>query len=194
MRKSINHLIILFSFFLIISVFIYYFNEIKAIKTYNVSSSIIYDDVPKNNVNEDIIGSINIIGLNISLPLVQGLDNEYYLNHDYNKNLNKFGAIFLDYQSDLNREDTSIIYGHSSKIYNLPFNGLVKYLDNNYLKDNNLIRVNYLGIDYDYKVISAYSASALKKINKKGYYLVLQTCNQEHNGYFIYVICQKLFK
>src|SRR5574344_1545307 len=190
MKKILNSLLLILLILFIFNITYYFYNKYSSIKTYTISSPVSYDDNPKY-INEDIIGNISIPNLNIDLPLVQGLDNEFYLNHDYNKNNNKFGAIFLDYQSDLNRESTSIIYGHSSKIYTLPFNNLKKYLDESYRNANKYIYINYLGTNYTYKLVDAYSSSKLAKITKKGYFLALQTCNQEELNKFIYIIYEK---
>ena len=53
------------------------------------------EDIIKEN--EDTVGWIKIEGTNINYPVVQGKDNDYYLKHDYNKNNNSAGWIFMDY-------------------------------------------------------------------------------------------------
>lgn len=64
--------------------------------------------------NPDIIAWIIIPGTDISYPIVQGADNEYYLNYTALKEYNRRGAIFIDAQaaSDFTNDNT-IIYGHS---------------------------------------------------------------------------------
>lgn len=46
--------------------------------------------------SEDVAGWIVIPGTKVSYPLVQGNDNDYYLNHTYNGKSNVVGAIFAD--------------------------------------------------------------------------------------------------
>ena len=54
-------------------------------------------DLPAlQQVNSDVIGWIAIPGTEISYPLVQGTDNDYYLTHTWNQNSSAVGAIFMD--------------------------------------------------------------------------------------------------
>lgn len=67
-------------------------------------------------INPDVIAWIEIPGLEISYPVVQGRDNDYYLHHLITRENHKSGSIFMDFQ---NQEDLSdrntIIYGHNMK-------------------------------------------------------------------------------
>jgi sortase B len=87
-------------------------------------------------INPDVVGWIGYEGLEIDYPLVQGEDNEYYLNHLFTLERNKLGAIFLDYrnQSDFSDRNT-IVYGHNMKDGSM-FSSLTKYKDNAYYIDN----------------------------------------------------------
>lgn len=64
--------------------------------------------------NSDIIAWLYIPGCGINFPIVQGTDNEYYLQHTVEGNYNTMGSVFMDYNahSDFS-DDNSIIYGHS---------------------------------------------------------------------------------
>lgn len=63
--------------------------------------------------NEDVVGWIEIPGTELSYPLVQGSDNQYYLNHDWKREYSSGGAVFLEWT---NRRDLSgfhtIAYAH----------------------------------------------------------------------------------
>ena len=64
--------------------------------------------------NANILGWLYVPDCDISFPVVQGTDNQYYLNHTVNGEYNDRGSVFLD--ADANRQfkdDNSIIYGHS---------------------------------------------------------------------------------
>ena len=67
-------------------------------------------------VNEDIIGWIKVNALDISYPIAQGEDNEYYLHKTFERQDNFAGCIFMEYQnkSDFSDKNT-IIYGHNMK-------------------------------------------------------------------------------
>ena len=77
--------------------------------------------------NPDIVGFIEITGTNISYPVAQTIDNEFYLYHDLYGNIcrRREGSIFLDYENNLYElsDDNFIIYGHNmrngSKFHNI---------------------------------------------------------------------------
>ena len=50
-------------------------------------------------INEDLVAWIQIPGIGLDYPVVQGEDNEYYLYHTFQKENNKAGSIFLDYRN-----------------------------------------------------------------------------------------------
>lgn len=65
-------------------------------------------------VNPEIWGWLEYPALGISYPLVQGQDNQYYLNHLYDGSPGAAGALFLDAAGDPGLEDTlTILYGHN---------------------------------------------------------------------------------
>ena len=52
--------------------------------------------------NSDTAGWINVNNTNINYPYVQGKDNNYYLDHSFDKKYNEAGWVFLDYRNDKN--------------------------------------------------------------------------------------------
>lgn len=69
-----------------------------------------------NEINEDIIGWIRIGALDLSYPVAQAKDNDYYLHRTFERVDNFAGCIFLNcdnthYFTDQN----SIVYGHNMK-------------------------------------------------------------------------------
>ena len=87
-------------------------------------------------INPEVVGWIYIPGTNINYPVVQGQDNDYYLNHLFDGTINAAGCIFLDAAnaSDLTDPHT-IIYGHHMKD-NTMFADLVRYKQASYYKDH----------------------------------------------------------
>lgn len=67
-------------------------------------------------VNADVLGWIELPGTKISYPLLQGEDNELYLNHNWKKEASISGSIFLECTNpgDFSGFHT-IIYGHRMK-------------------------------------------------------------------------------
>lgn len=67
-------------------------------------------------VNEDVIGWIMIPDTEINYPLMQGEDNEYYLDYTWDKKKNAVGSIFLESTNSPDITDFhTIIYGHNIK-------------------------------------------------------------------------------
>ena len=67
-------------------------------------------------INPDIIAWISIEGTEISYPVVQGTDNDYYLKHTFEGTQNAAGSIFIDYMNSKSLEDcNTVIYGHNMK-------------------------------------------------------------------------------
>ncbi len=79
-------------------------------------------------VNRDIAAWIDFPGQDASYPVVQGTDNEHYLNLTFNGTRNSSGTIFADSRNDgLMTDGNTIIYGHNMKNGSM-FGFLKKYL------------------------------------------------------------------
>ena len=66
--------------------------------------------------NKDITAWLKIDGLGIDYPILQSVDNSYYLTHTAEKKSNKQGSVFLDYRNSYDFSDFySIVYGHNIK-------------------------------------------------------------------------------
>ena len=91
-------------------------------EVFTSGAEVLYDEYPKvkidhmslSSVNSDYVGWLYIPVLDISYPVVQGIDNEYYLTHTFQKTENKSGAIFVDAYATTEDFDV-IFYGHSMK-------------------------------------------------------------------------------
>ncbi len=66
-------------------------------------------------INPDIYGWISVEGTTIDYPLVQGEDNDYYLNHAYTGEFLPNGSIFVDYRNyeDIMKNFNTVMYGHN---------------------------------------------------------------------------------
>lgn len=74
------------------------------------------DFVALQVINPDIVAWLYIEGTEINYPVVQGADNEYYLQHLFDGTYNRSGCLFLDSRNTNDFSDThSIIYGHHMK-------------------------------------------------------------------------------
>ncbi|MEE0776941.1 MAG: class B sortase, partial [Bacillota bacterium] len=67
-------------------------------------------------INSDVTAWLYQAGTGINYPVVQGRDNDYYLNHLLNGDKNKYGTPFIDYRTiDVFHTSMTIIYGHNMK-------------------------------------------------------------------------------
>lgn len=131
--KKINIIIIVVFIIVLILSLLYLKNNVMISESSNIS----YIE------DNDIIGSIKIDSIKLSNILVQGLDNKFYLNHNYLKELNDYGEIYLDYRGDLFNNNHPVIYAKMKNINNY-----------NNIKANDIIEVFYLYKNICYKVIN----------------------------------------
>ena len=147
-------------------------------KNYNALASSYKDDYIKKN--EDIIGSITIA--NRTFLLAQTDNNTFYLNHDYDRQDDRFGAIFVDYRCSLLDDTNCYIYGHSSAKYDLPFNILFQFQDASFRESHKLVTINYRGFDLTYEILKV-----TNNYNNLDKYLYIQTCDEIAEGDIILV-------
>lgn len=108
-------------------------------------------------INSDVKGWIKMEKLDISYPIVQSYDNNYYLRKDIYKNKNISGSIFLDCRNNAFNDKHTIVYGHNMK-NNTMFGGLKKIKDEGFGNDI-LISVETETKTYVYVVFSIYEIS-----------------------------------
>ncbi|MDO4321443.1 MAG: class B sortase [Lachnospiraceae bacterium] len=67
-------------------------------------------------VNSDIVGWLRIRALDISYPVVQGEDNDFYLHRTFEKEDNFAGCLFVNCDNSPKLTDqNTIVYGHNMK-------------------------------------------------------------------------------
>jgi len=132
-------------------------DDLQYVSSYYQNYSKVYDELLK--INDHTVGWLTLNNTEINYPVVQTVDNDYYLNHAYDKSNNIAGWIFVDFRNDLDSFDkNTIIYGHSGLIGNLMFTSLENVLNENwYTNQNNLnIYFSIKGKEYNYKIFSTY--------------------------------------
>ena len=88
------------------------------------------------SINSDVVGWLYCPGTIINYPVVQAADNEFYLNHGFDRQSNTAGALFVDMDSALGVVQSNyIIYGHNMKD-NSMFGTFKEYMDERYLAQN----------------------------------------------------------
>lgn len=106
--------------------------------------------------NEDIVGILQIPNTDFNIPVVQGKDNDYYLNYTLNKESNYMGSIFLDYRINIDTSKKLLIYGHSYPRDNFPFNVLENYYDYEYCNNHKYIELITSNGRNIYEIFSVY--------------------------------------
>lgn len=111
------------------------------------------------NINSDIIGWIYFEGTNIDYPIVRSDDNEYYLDHMFNGELNSSGSIFLDSENNDNFSDrNNILYGHHMKNGTM-FSKITNYDDQSYYDEHMEAFLLTPEKNYRIKLFSGYVAN-----------------------------------
>ena len=131
-------------------------NEISnSIKIDNDNKTIV-DFQSLKRMNNDTIGYIKINNTNIDYPVVKYIDNDYYLNHNFEKKSNVGGWIFLNYNNNIDDKNI-IIFGHNMKngsMFGTLKNTLKKEWQQN--KSNHTFKFITEEKEYTYKIFSTY--------------------------------------
>lgn len=164
-------IVIIFSSYNIIAWFIENNKGTKTLANIKNETTITYENISINNEviqkpsydftnlltkNDNTIGWIHVNNTNIDYPVVQYTDNDYYLNHSFDKSENSAGWIFADYQNKCNNSDyNTVIYGHNRKDKSM-FGSLKNVLKYDwYSNENNLyISFSTLNESHIYKIFS----------------------------------------
>lgn len=148
-------------------------------------------------INKDIVAWIQIPGIGVDYPVVQGKDNEHYLHYTFDGKANKAGSIFLDYRNRAEFTDSKVIlYGHNMKDGSM-FSNLKKYQDAGFRKEQGrvvlylpdkvleceIVECRQVSVrDSVYEVVSEEDRDVLEQV-------ILSTCSVSANNRLI-VICK----
>ena len=190
---------------------LYVFNEdenfdVMVVSKNSIDYLTVINNLKEEYNNEDIVGILEIESSEFYTPIVQTIDNEFYLNHTINKEKSIEGSIFLDYRVNIENSRKLLIYGHSNKNRDYFFNILENYYDEEYFNNNKYIKLitssgervyeifsvfvevsdfSYMNIDYiDEEYLNHINNLKHKsiyetnvEINKEDEILILQTCS-----------------
>lgn len=136
-------------------------NSLKIVEKTNKNEEYIDLEALKKQ-NSDTIGFIKVDYTNINYPIVQTDNNEFYLNHTFDKTENNAGWIFLDYHNSKDfTDENTILYAHNRKDGSM-FGTLINLLNN----DNQI----FIKIQLDNRIIE-YQVFSVYTIPKEEYYL-----------------------
>ena len=126
----------------------------------NYSSKYDIDTVDLNSikeVNTETVSWIMVDRTNVNYPVLQTIDNDYYLSHDINRTYTTNGWIFMDYRNDsLMNDKNTIFYGHNL-LNKTAFGSLSNlFTDNWFYKSNHIIEIKTAEKIHKYQVFSVY--------------------------------------
>lgn len=108
-------------------------------------------------INSDLVAIMYIPNTNIYLPIVQTTNNEYYLNHNFYKNYDEQGSIYMDANASSNFSSrNTFIYGHSVLGTGGMFTFLKNYMSVSYYQQHPVIKIMTEDKLYDAYIVSAY--------------------------------------
>lgn len=147
-------------------------------------------------INEDIVAWIQIPGIGVDYPVVQGEDNEYYLHYTFERKANIAGSIFLDCRNRADFTDRKVIlYGHNMQDGSM-FSGLGKYQDDSFREEQGRVILYLPDRTLECKVIeckqvsvqdSVYEIMEKEKMNAPEQ-IILSTCSHSSEMRLILIL------
>lgn len=138
-------------------------------------------------INNDTLGFIHLNNTLINYPIVKTNDNNYYLNHSFDKKKNNAGWIYMDYRNNIDElNDNTIIYGHS-RLDGTLFGTLRKVLDSSWQDnpDNYVIYFSSLNENMLFQIFSIYT------INSESYYIIPNFINNDEKQKWIDTVIKR---
>ena len=130
------------------------------------------------SMNSDFKGWIYIPNTEVSYPLVQTDNNDYYLNHNFDKEVNSGGAIFISSNNTSPFEDkNTIIHGHHMRDGSM-FATLMSFKEEDFAKSTSIF-VNTKDKLLEYEVFSVFYETANNDSYQNGF--------ESDEGYLSYV-------
>lgn len=128
------------------------------------------DATPKDNrnpiivalkeLNDETVGWLNVPGTNIDYPVVKAKDNAYYLRHNFKKEKDYNGWVFMNYLNSAEMLDkNTIIFAHNRYYSNIMFGTLNKVGKKTWYQNikDNLITYSDINKEMKWEVFAAYT-------------------------------------
>lgn len=140
--------------------------------------------------NKETVAWIKVNNTNIEYPVVKANNNNFYLNHSFDKSENLAGWIFADYRNKFDNTDKNIIiYGHNMRDGSM-FGSLKNILNSDWYEneENTNITLYTENEKCIYKVFSIY------KIESEDYYIKTEFSNDNEFEQFVNTIKNRSIK
>ena len=147
------------------------------------------------NMNKKLIGWLKIDDTIIDYPVMQTIDNEYYLDHNVNQEKDRNGALFLDKDCDVLAPSTNlIIYGHHMKSGRM-FGNLDDYASEKYYKEHSIIQFDTIYEKGTYEVMYVFRSRVYSEAEVVFKYYQFIDCysEQEFDSYMQEMAAMSLY-
>lgn len=132
---------------------------------------------------------IKVENTNIEFPVVQSVDNSYYLTHDFNNKYSVAGWIFADYRNKFDGTDKNIIlYGHNMHD-NSMFSTLKNVLKKKWYENYKNYIITFITED-DYQ---KYQVFSIYQIEAEDYYIKTDFKDNEFSE-FVNIVTKRSIK
>ncbi len=126
------------------------------------------------NENQDLAGWLTIEGTDIDYPVMQCEDDDFYLSHNFYRETDKYGCLYVKSMADLNTPGTNfIIYGHNMKDGSM-FGGLDQYQNEDFYQEHTHIFFDTLYEERIYEVMAVFSFQLYREEQSFQYYKFYQ--------------------
>jgi sortase B len=114
--------------------------------------------------NRDYVAWIRLPGTIIDYPVMQGSDNDYYLERLPNRRANAAGSIFMDFRNSPDFTDkNTVIYGHYMRSGDM-FTALRNYREARFARQNPYVYIYTPEKDYVIELIAGYLLDSAKEV------------------------------
>lgn len=134
--------------------------------------------------NQRLIGWVKIDDTIVDYPVMQTVNNEYYLDHNFNQEEDRNGCIFMDYQCDVVKGcDNIILYGHHMKSGKM-FGTLNKYSSESYYEKHSVIQFDTIYEKGTYQVMYVFRSKVYSEedVTFKYYQFINAASEKEFNS------------
>ncbi len=138
-------------------------------------------------INSDTVAWLIVNNTNVNYPVVQTSNNDYYLNHAFDKSNNNAGWVFADFRDTFNPlTQNTVIYAHGRKD-KIMFGSLTNALDEKWYTDinNQIIQLSTPQLDTMWQIFSIY------KIPAETYYITTNFSSNDSYKNFISVMKER---
>ena len=140
--------------------------------------------------NNDTVGWIIVNNTNINYPVVQTSNNDYYLDHAYDKSSNNAGWVYADFRDNFNvLNQNLVIYGHGRKD-KIMFGSLTNTLNKDWYtkEENQIVQLSTLKYNTMWQIFSVYTIEA------ESYYITTDfESNQEYTEFLNTILSRSIY-